>query len=289
VRAVYKRLNLFVFHALQHYPAVFSLPLLLIGIIYLFPFIWMIGSGVKTNAEFFRLGLAPLPSSAWQWENFERAWDKASFNQYFFNTVVIAAATSLSVILIASMAAFALAQLNVPGTRVVLAALALTFFLPHNFTVLPVFQIIRDLGLLNTRTAIVIVQTAGGLPLNILLFYGYMHTIPPELEEAAISDGASVPQRYWLIVLPLSRPVIATVGLFMFINSWNDFFFPLVLTLSRPDLRTLAVGVYALIGDTSRDWTALCAAATISTVPIMLLFVFLQRQFIDGFTGAIRA
>jgi len=125
--------------------------------------------------------------------------------------------------------------------------------------------------------------------INTLLFYGYMQAVPAEIEEAAVMDGATILQRYWRVILPLSGPVMATVALFTFMNSWNDFFTPPVFTLGRPELQTLAVGMYSFIGDTSWNWTALCAAATISIVPIIVVFLVLQRYFIEGFAGAVKS
>ena len=101
-------------------------------------------------------------------------------------------------------------------------------------------------------------------------------------------DGAGFPRLYWSIMLPLARPMIATVTLLTFINSWNSFFIPLVFTLGRPDLRTLAVGMYAFVGENSRDWTLMCAGAAITLLPIMLVFLLLQRYFVEGVAGAVK-
>lgn len=263
--------------------------LLGIGLIYLFPFFWMIGSSLKTDREFFKLGIDPLPAGDYQWDNFVTAWDKANFSQYFMNTVFYSVTTTFGVIILASMAAFAMCRLRVPGTRVILIMLALTFFMPKGYTIIPVFRIVRDLGLLNTRWAVVLVSTAGGMVVNTLLFFGYFRSIPHEIEEAAIIDGATVPQRYWRIVLPMSSPIVATVGLFTFMHTWNDFFTPLIFTLAKPELRTLSVGMFNFVGQNSREWTLMCAGATISILPVIVVFIFLQRYFVEAFAGAVKA
>jgi len=263
--------------------------LIIIGIVYVFPFIWTLGSAFKTSTEFFSLGLTPFPAGGWQVSNFVKAWEGAKFSRYFLNTVFVSVMTTFFVVIITSMAAFGLARLKIPGKNLVLGAIALTFFLPRGYTILPVFQIVKGLGLLNTLWAIILTGTAGNLLINTLLFYGYMQAVPSEIEEAAVMDGATVLQRYLRVVLPLTGPVMATVSLFTFMNSWNDFFTPLVFTLGRPELQTLAVGIYSFVGDTSRDWTALCAAATISIVPVVLVFLVLQRYFIEGFAGAVKS
>lgn len=263
--------------------------LLGIGLVYLFPFFWMIGSSLKTDREFFKLGLDPLPAGNYQWDNFVTAWDKANFSQYFVNTVFYSISTTIFVVLLASLAAYALCRLKIPGYQIILGILAMTFFMPQGYTIIPVFRIVRDIGLLNTRWAVVLVSTAGGMVVNTLLFYGYFRSIPHEIEEAAIIDGASVPQRYWRIVLPMSSPIIATVGLFTFMNTWNDFFTPLIFTLAKPELRTLSVGMFNFVGQSSREWTLMCAGATISIMPVIIVFVLLQRYFIEAFAGAVKS
>ncbi len=288
--ALAKRPSNFLFESLLNRSTRIAIHVVLIaiGVIYVFPFIWTLGSALKTSNEFFALGLTPFPAGPWQWGNFLKAWEGAKFSRYFLNTVFVSVATTFFVVIITSMAAFGLARLKIPGKNIVLGGIALTFFLPRGYTILPVFQIVKGLGLLNTLWAIILTGTAGNLLINTLLFYGYMQAIPNEIEEACIMDGATVFQRYFRVVLPLSGPVMATVSLFTFMNSWNDFFTPLVFTLGRPDLQTLAVGIYSFVGDTSRDWTALCAAATISIVPIVVVYLFLQRYFVEGFAGAVR-
>ena len=187
------------------------------------------------------------------------------------------------------MAAFSLSRLKAPGHRWVIGIIGLTFFMPAGYTILPTFEIIKSMGMLNSLGAVVLVMTAGGMAFNTILFYGYLRTIPHEIEEAAIIDGATVWQRYRHIVLPMTMPMVATVGLFTFMNSWNEFFIPLVFTLAKPELRTLAVGMYSFIGDTSRDWTLLCMGATISILPVIVVYVFLQRHFTEAFAGAVKS
>jgi raffinose/stachyose/melibiose transport system permease protein len=261
--------------------------LLGIGFVYVFPFIWMLGSSFKTQGEFFSAGLNPLPAVA-QWGNFENAWDKANFSRYFINTVITTSATTAFVLMFTSMAGYALARLRMPGKKIVLGGIGLLFFMPAGYTIIPVVEIIKFLGLMNTMWAIIVSSTAGGMLFNTFLFTGYMRTIPKELEEAALIDGASLFQRYLYVGLPLARPMIATVGLFTFMNNWNSFLGPLVFTLGKPELRTLAVGLFAFQGQASRDWPLLCMGAAISITPIIILYIFLQRFFIEAFAGAVK-
>lgn len=263
--------------------------LITIGIIYIFPFIWMLGTAFKTPSEFFSLGIRPFPSGEWQWSNFVNAWVKANFGRYFLNSVIVSFSVTFLVVLLTSMAAYALTRLRVPFAGVIMGFIVLTLFLPSGYTIIPTFTIVQRLGMLNSLGAVILVLVAGGMVFNTLLFYGYMRTMPKEIEEAAIIDGASIHQRFRNVVLPMSAPMIATVALFTFMNTWNDFFVSLVFTLSRPELRTLAVGMYAFVGQASRDWTLLCAAATISILPIIFIYVLLQEKFTEAFAGAVKS
>lgn len=265
------------------------LALLGTGLVYIFPFIWMLGTSLKTPGEFFSLGLRPIPKGEWQWSNFAEAWVTANFGQYFLNTLFLAVSVTALVVLLTAMAAYALTRLAVPGKPLILGTIFLTFFLPSGiFNIIPIYNTVQNLGLLNSLGAVMLVITGGQMVFNTLLFYGYMRTMPQEVEEAAVIDGASVHQRFFQVVLPMSGPMVATVGLFTFISSWNEFFVPLVFTLSRPELRTLAVGMYAFVGEASREWTLLCAGATISILPIIITFVFLQDKFTEAFAGAVK-
>ena len=187
------------------------------------------------------------------------------------------------------MAAYALTRLDVPFKPVILGTILLTFFLPSGiFNIIPVYDLVNKLGLLNSLGAVILVVAAGNMVFNTLLFFGYLRTVPKAIEEAAIIDGANVHQRFRHVILPMSGPMIATVALFTFMTAWNDFFSSLVFTLSRPELRTLAVGMYAFVGTASREWTLLCAGATISILPIIIVYIFLQERFTEAFAGAVK-
>jgi ABC-type glycerol-3-phosphate transport system permease component len=263
--------------------------LLTIGAAYIFPFIWMLGSALKTDREFFSQGLNPFPAGEPQWGNFERAWVQANFSQYFFNTLFIAVMTALLTVVFASMTAYALAKLELPGKRFLIAIVGVVFLLPQGYTIIPTFEIIMKLQLLNTLWAVIVIIVTGNLLFSSFMFYGFMRTIPPELEEAAIIDGAAVWQRYLYIALPMTRPMIGTLGLFLFLKGWNEFFLSLVFTLGNTSLRTLSVGMYSFVGMNSREWTLVCAGAAISIVPLIVLFLFLQRYFVAAFAGAVKS
>lgn len=257
------------------------------GFFYLFPFLWMLSGSLKSLNGFFTEGLSLIPD-AWRWQNYSEAWTVARFGTYFGNTVFVTVATVLLSNLFSSMAGYVLARTKLPGGRWLIGMIVVTLFLPRGYTILPIFEIVMGLGLNNTLWSVVLVNTAGGLVFNTFLYMGYFRTIHKEIEEAALIDGANFPTLYWRVMLPLAGPMLATVTLFTFIGTWNDFFTPLVFTLGKPELRTLAVGMYAFVGENSRDWTLMCAAAVISIAPIIAVFLFLQRYFIEGIAGAVK-
>lgn len=257
------------------------------GLVWLYPFLWALGSSLKSTDEFFGGGLNPLPSQV-LWSNYAHAWEQASFGQYFLNTLLVTVGSVVVTLIVTSMAGYVLARTRFPGRGLLLGLVAATLFLPHGYTIIPIFDIIQWLGLLNSLWAIIIVQAAGGIVFGTFLFMGYFQAIEPELEDAAKVDGAGFNQIFARIMLPLSGPMMATVGLFTCIAAWNSFFIPLVFTLARPELRTLSVGMYAFIGENSTEWTLLCAASIITVVPIIVVFLMLQRFFVNGLAGAIK-
>jgi ABC-type glycerol-3-phosphate transport system permease component len=272
----------------RHTPKlVVHLILIGLGFVWMYPFLWVLASSFKTAGEFFSSGLSLRPASL-RWENYVYAWDTGHFSTYFLNTVIVAVGVTALVIVVASMAGYVLARTSVPGKKLVLGSMVALMFLPGGYTIIPTFDLVQRLGLLNTLWAIILVQAAGGLIFNSLLFLGYFQTIGKELEEAARVDGASFPRIYWQIMLPMARPMVATVALFQFMSNWNSFWIPLVFTLGNTSLRTLAVGMYAFVGANSTGWTYICAGAVMSILPIMLVFFVLQRHFIEAVAGAIK-
>jgi ABC-type glycerol-3-phosphate transport system permease component len=261
--------------------------LLVSGLAWLYPLFWALGSSLKSDDEFFGRGLSPLPSQ-FLWSNYLDAWREASFGRYFMNTFLITLGTVLVTLVVTATAGYVLARTRFPGRGFCLGLVSATLFLPHGYTIIPVFDLMQRLHLLNSLWAVIIVQASGGVVFGTFLFMGYFMAIDRELEDAAQVDGANFHQTFARIMLPLSGPMLATVGLFTAITAWNSFFIPLVFTLGRPELRTLAIGMYAFIGENSTEWTLLCAGTVITLAPIILLFLLLQRFFVNGLAGAVK-
>ncbi|MEV6109565.1 carbohydrate ABC transporter permease [Streptomyces sp. NPDC051940] len=261
--------------------------LLVGGLLWLFPFLWTLGSSFKSPDGFFDQGLNPVPDGV-HGSNYTSAWEEASFGSYFLNTVVVAGGAVVLTLLATSMAGYVLARTDFPGRKAVIGLVSVTLFLPHGYTIIPIFDIVRGLGLLDTLWSVIIVQSSSSLVFATFLFMGYFSTMDREIEDAARVDGANFHQTFWRVMLPLSGPMLATVGLFTCISAWNSFFIPLVFTLSKPELHTLPVGMYSFIGQNSTDWTFLCAGSVISLVPIVVVFLLLQRYFVNGLAGAVK-
>jgi len=258
-----------------------------LGFVYMFPFLWVLAGSFKTPGEFFSSGLSLLPKQ-FLWSNYVYAWNVGNLGTYFLNTIFVTVLTTSLVVLLSSMAGYVLSRTTFPGKRLALGGMLALMFLPGGYTIIPLFDLVHRMGLLNTLWSIILVQAAGGMIFNALLFMGFFATIGKEMEEAAVVDGASLPVIYWRIMLPLAKPMIATVGLFQFMINWNAFWIPLVFTVTNPALRTMAVGMYAFVGENSTGWTYIAAGAVMSILPIMMVFFFLQRYFVEAVAGAIK-
>lgn len=256
--------------------------------IWIYPFLWLVSASLKDSLEIFVSGLNLIPEQL-QWSNYARAWTDAGFAGYMLNSVLVTIGSVLIVIVRCALAGYVLARYSFIGKRVVLGIFVATIFVPAGYTIIAVVQLSNSLNLLNSLTGIVLALSGGGHVAAVLLYAGYFSSIPRELEEAAVLDGAGFFEIFRRVMLPLAGPVTATVAVLTFLTSWNAFFVPLVFTFSRPDLRTLAVGMLAFRGEHSTDWSGLAAAATLSLIPVVLLFIFLQRYFLEGVAGAVKA
>lgn len=161
--------------------------------------------------------------------------------------------------------------------------------IPLTFTIIPIYELLNGLHMTNSLLGLIIAECGGSHILFLMLFSSFYTSIPNEMEEAAIVDGCGFLQTYFKIMFPLGKPVIVTVVIMQFIWTWNSFLLPLVLTLSKPELRTLAVGLYALKGEHVVDWTGIAAGASIAVIPVIILFICLQKYFVDGIAGAVKS
>lgn len=256
--------------------------------IWMYPFVWMITASLKTNDEFWGSGLNILPQSP-TLENFVRSWNNANFSQYFLNTVIVTVVSVVVVLLCTSAAGYVLGRYEFPGKKVLLGIFMASITIPLTFTIIPIYQLLSSMKLTGSLVGLIVAECGGSHILFLMLFSSFYSGLPKEMEEAAIVDGCGFFQTYVRIMFPLAKPVIVTVVIMQFIWTWNSFLLPLVLTLSNPSLRTLAVGLYALKGEHVVDWTGIAAGASIAVVPIILVFICLQKYFVDGIAGAVKS
>lgn len=265
---------------------VLTLVLTPLALLWLYPLVWMIAASLKTNSTIFSdVGLWPGEPA---FENYTRAWWAAHIGPYFWNTVFVTVATILIVVSTTAMVGYVVGTFPFPGRKALIGLFVITLFLPEGYTIIPVFDLIRSLGLSTSLAGVILAESGGVQVMIIMLFAGYFRQMPRELIEASRIDGAGFLRTFGSIMLPLAKPVLATATIMTLMRVWNSFLIPLVLTLARPDQRTLAVGLYAFQGENATDWTGMAAASTISIMPIVIAFLLLQRQFVEGIAGAVR-
>jgi ABC-type glycerol-3-phosphate transport system permease component len=262
--------------------------LTVIALLWVYPFVWMVSASLKSSLEVFTSGMNLIPE-VFAWENYQRAWDDAGFSTYMINTVIVTVVTVAVVVVRCALCGYVLGRYRFPGSRIVIGILVATLFVPTGYTIIPIVKLSLDMGVLNSLTGMILALSGGAHVSAILIYAGYFRQLPKELEEAAIMDGAGFFRVFWTIMLPLSMPVTATVALLTFLFTWNAFFLPLVFSFSRPELRTLSVGMQAFVGENATDWSGMAAAGVISIVPIVALFLFMQRYFVEGIAGAVKS
>ena len=265
---------------------VISIVFLIFSFFWIYPLLWVLSASLKTDFEIWS-GLGLIPDRL-VWENFERAWIGANMGRYFFNTLIITVVSVIIVVVTTGMFGYVIGRYSFPGKKILIGILISTIFIPQGYTIIPVFDLLSDLNLSKNLFGLII-ATAGASPvIYILLFAGYFSRIPVELEEAAKMDGAGFFRIFVLIMLPLTKPVVATVSILQVLHAWNDFLLPVVITLGNPDIRTLSVGVYAFKGEYFIDWSGMAAASVITILPIIVLFLFMQKYFVEGVQGAVK-
>ena len=259
-----------------------------VALIWIYPFIWMITASLKTQDEFFASGLSLIPKSL-NFENYVRAWNNAYFGVYFKNSIIVTVSVVVIVLLATSAAGYVMGRYAFVGKKLIMGIFMASITIPLVFTVIPIYELLKEMGLEQNLLGLILAEAGGGHVIFLMLFSSFYGGIPKELEEAATIDGSGFLKTYSSIMFPLAKPIMATVVIMQFIWTWNSFLLPLIVTLSRPELRTLAVGLYALRGENVVDWTGIAAGACIAVLPIILIFICLQRYFVDGVAGAVKS
>jgi ABC-type glycerol-3-phosphate transport system permease component len=253
----------------------------------LYPFIFMVISSFKTTEEVLH-NFFGLPSSL-EYRNYVDAWKEVS--PFLLNTIIVSVVTMLGVLILSSIDAYIFARFNFPGKEVLFFLLLSLLMIPGILTLVPRFLVVRDIRLLNSYWALILPYVAGGQVMPIFILRGFFSSIPKELFESARIDGASETQCFLRITLPLSKSILFTVGLMNFLNTWNEYVWPLV-TVTKTELFPITVGlvVFQTRYAGSAAWGPLFAGYTIASIPIGTLFLFTMRYYIAGITsGALKA
>jgi multiple sugar transport system permease protein len=243
------------------------------------PFVWMALSSLKPEAEIRSVPPTWLPET-WTLDNFRDLFSRLDFPLYFFNSALVAVAVTAGNLLFCSLVGYALAKLHYPGKRVLFLAVLGMLMVPGMVTFVPQFVLVSNMGLTNSYAGLILPFLVG--PFGVFLMRQFLQSIPDDLIEAARVDGAGEMRIFWRVVLPLCRPALATLGILTFLASWNNFLWPLVVA-STEDKYTLpvALALYS-IGQNRTDFGLLLAGAVVVVLPVLIVFILLQRHFMRG-------
>ncbi len=271
-----------------------SLIYLFLGILTVFtlyPILYVVLGSFKENQELVLGGSSMLPKK-FQISNYIEAWRLADFGRYTFNSVFLSTMVTIGVVTISSMAGYCFARREFPGKNLLYSLMiAFMFINIGSISLRPLFELAVKLKMNRSMWSVIFICIGTNQVTNIFLVRGYMATVPRELDEAAAIDGCSFFQIYYKIILPVLKPVLATVALLSFRSAWNEFIMPQVFTMSNPEMRPLTVGVVALktMGDGAAAWNIMFAGSAMSIVPIVIVYLFTSRYFMSGLTvGAVK-
>ncbi len=258
------------------------------AVVMLIPFAYLVATSFKPNALVLELPPQFIPHHP-TISNYTQAWTSNQFGRYFLNSLLVAAATTVAAVLLSSMMAFAFARIVFPGRKLLFGLLLIGLMVPTMMLLIPQFLLAKRLMLLDSLWGLIVFYTGGNLALNTFLLRSFFQDIPRELEEAMVVDGAGAWSRYWRLILPLSRPALATVAIFTFLASWDEFVWALTI-INDPNKRTLPIAIALFQGQHSTSWGLVFAASMIAIVPVIAIFVAFQRQFVSGIaSGALKA
>jgi multiple sugar transport system permease protein len=248
------------------------------SVIMLLPFAWMLSTSLKIPAETFVYPPIWIPSKI-AWDNYSRTVTAMPFGRFYLNSLIVTISVTVLQILTSSLAAFAFARLRFRGRDVLFLLYLVTLMIPFQVTMIPNFIVVRTLGWYDTYQALILPPAFSAF--STFLLRQYFRGIPHDLDEAARIDGASSIRIWWSVILPLSGPVLAALAIFVSLNTWNDFLWPLIVTNSQ-EMRTLPVGLSAFQGQYKTDWNLLMAGSVIAMLPILIVYIIGQRWFIRG-------
>jgi multiple sugar transport system permease protein len=250
---------------------------LLIALVVLFPIIWMILTALKPQSEVISWPPVLLPHQ-WDWSNLLKVEQAGPFLRWYFNSLVIAAASIVGNIVFCVPAAYAFARMRFRGRNFLFILVLGSMMIPSEVLIIPLFVFLSKLDWINTYWALIVPFLANGF--IIFLLKQFFETVPPALEEAAVVDGCGPLRILWHVVLPISRPALAVSAFFVFINSWNSYLYPLIVT-SSASMRTVTVGLSLFQSESGTDWPLLMSAATLIAIPAVIAFLLIEKHLTD--------
>ncbi len=256
-------------------------------VVFLFPFLYMVGTALKPNTEIYTWPPRILPQHP-VWNDFLAAWNEAHFSRYFLNSTVVAVVSVVTNVLVGSMAGYAFARLRFPGRNLLFLLVLVTLMIPNAVLIVPLFLMMKDVpftdpgGWLNTYQGIILPTAVTGF--SIFLMRQFLAGLPRDLDEQAEIDGCNLFQTYWYVILPLSRPALAIVAVFTALTRWNDYTWPLVVANS-PDIYTVQIGLAGFVHTHVAVWNLLMAGAVIAAVPVFLIYAIAQPYFAQSLSA----
>ena len=258
--------------------------LTIFSIFVIYPIMWLVANSLKSREDMVVNSLSLIPKKIF-WNNYTEAWIIGSLGKRFINTIIVAIATVGIVIILCYLAAYALGRLHFTGRKMVMVLFVATMMIPVQVIMIPLFKMEVAMHIQNTLIGLILPYAAGTLPFCIFVMTAFLKRIPFEIEEAGLIDGCNRMKLIWKIVLPLSKPGLATITIFSFMNVWNEFYLALAL-ISEPDVKTLNLALL----DFQRlwgiiDYTRMFAALVIIILPVIIVYTIIQKQFISGLTA----
>ena len=257
------------------------------AVICLFPVYWMFTFSLKSNEEIFGANVMGLPQN-WLWSNYSRALNVGNMGQYFLNSLIVTAVSIVFVLVAAIMATYAMTRLQWKGRKKMNSFFMLGLTIPIHAAIVPLYTTLSRMGMLNSYWALIIPYSAFSLSMGILISIGFMGDIPYDLDEAAFLDGCGVWGIFCRVIAPLMLPAVSTVGIYTFLQCWNELMFATVF-ISKEAYKTLPVGIQSLSGQYTTEWGPIGAALAMATIPTLVVYIFLSKQIQESFiAGAVK-
>jgi len=266
-------------------PLIYSV-LILFSLVNVYPIAWMVINSFKSQKEF---SLDPffLPDT-WRWENYVEAWQTAQLGTYFFNSIFVSVTSVIITVLFGALASYFISRFEFKMSKFVYVLFIFGMIIPIHATLVPMFILMQRLGLLNTSWTLLFPYVSFNLPITIFILTSFMKAFPKDIEESAIMDGCGVFRIFWSIILPMSRPALATVTILNFISCWNEFSFALVL-INDASLKTIPLGLANFAGQYNTNYTGQMAGLTMVIIPTLVLYLLMEKHLVKGMTaGAVK-